>query len=77
MSNFNTAWAWPWWTFMVAINLVNLIICAIVYKKSLVPKDGKDASYRRRMRIMGVIFTLVAAYRVVFVSQYDRSSKLI
>lgn len=67
----STAWAWPWWTFMVIINIVNLVVCAVIYKRSLNPKDGKDSTYRKRMRIMGIIFTLVAAYRVVFVSQYD------
>ncbi|MHA2252224.1 MAG: hypothetical protein ACXAD7_17800 [Candidatus Kariarchaeaceae archaeon] len=71
MSISNTAWAWPWWTFMVIINFVNLVICAAIYKRSLIPKDGKDLTYRKRMRIMGVIFTLVAAYRAVFVSRYD------
>ena len=71
MSISTTAWAWPWWTFMVIINIVNLVICAVIYKRSLFPKDGKDTTYRKRMRIMGVIFTLVAAYRAVFVSQYD------
>ena len=71
MSVSGTAWAWPWWMFMVLINIVNLVICAIIYKKSLIPEDGEDSKYRKRMRIMGVIFTLVAAYRAVFVSQYD------
>ncbi len=70
MSNFFSNWAWPWWTVIVFINVVNLILCAVVYKRSLNPKDGSDAVYRRRMRIMGVIFTLVAAYRAVFVSRY-------
>ena len=32
--------------------------------------DGSDTAYRMRMRIMGVIFTLVGAYRAVFVSRY-------
>lgn len=71
MSISSTSWAWPWWTFMVIINVVNLVICVIIYKRSLIPKDGKDTQYRKWMRIMGVIFTLVAAYRVIFVSQYD------
>ena len=70
MSSSNTAWAWPWWTVMVIISIVNLVVCAVVFKRSLIPKDGKDSAYRKRMRIMGVIFTLVAAYRTVFVSQY-------
>jgi len=70
MSSANTDWAWPWWTVIVIINVVNLIICAIVYKRSLNQSGGDGARYRKRMRIMGVIFTLVAAYRAVFVSRY-------
>ena len=70
MSSSYTEWAWPWWTVIVLINVVNLIVCTVVYKRSLDPRDGSDAAYRRRMRIMGVIFTLVAAYRAFFVSRY-------
>ncbi len=70
MSSSNTAWAWPWWTVIVLINVTNLVVCAFVYRRSLVPKDGSDTVYRRRMRMMGVIFTLVAAYRAIFVSRY-------
>jgi hypothetical protein len=70
MSNSYTDWAWPWWTVIVMINAANLVACAVVYRRSLKPKDGSDAAYRKRMRIMGGIFTLVAAYRAVFVSRY-------
>jgi len=70
MSSSYTDWAWPWWAVIVTINAVNLVICAVVYRRSLNPKDGSDATYRKRMRMMGVIFTLVAAYRAVFVSRY-------
>ena len=56
---------------MVIISIVSLVVCAAVYKKTLSPKDGTNTSYRKRMRIMGVIFTVVAAYRTVFVSRYD------
>lgn len=70
MSNPFTVWAWPWWTAIVTINILNLIACGLVYRRSLNPKDGRDSEYRNRMRIMGVIFTLVAAYRAVFVSRY-------
>ena len=55
---------------IVIINVVNLAICAAVYRRSQIPKDGSDSQYRRRMRMMGVIFTLVAAYRAFFVSRY-------
>lgn len=70
MNGSYTAWAWPWWTVMVIINAVNLMVCAVFYKRSLVSKDGNDSKYRKRMRIMGLIFTLVGAYRAVFVSRY-------
>ena len=70
MSYSNTAWAWPWWTTIVIINVVNLVVCALVYRRSLIPKDSSDSAYRKRMRMMGVIFTLVAAYRAVFVTRY-------
>lgn len=70
MNGSSTAWAWPWWTVIVLINAANLAVCAVVYKRSLNPQDGHDAAYRKRMRIMGLVFTLVAAYRSVFVSRY-------
>lgn len=70
MSSANTDWAWPWWTVIVSINVINLIICVILYKRSLNHGGGDGARYRKRMRIMGLIFTLVAAYRAVFVSRY-------
>ena len=70
MSASNSEWAWPWWTVIVLINVVNLVVCVLVYRRSLDPRDGRDAVYRRRMRLMGVIFTLVAAYRAIYVSRY-------
>lgn len=70
MQSVYTAWAWPWWSVMVMINMMNLGICALIYKRSSNPDDDSDGSYGRRMRIMGVIFTLVGAYRSVFVSRY-------
>jgi len=70
MSNSVTNWAWPWWSVIVIINVINLAVCAVVYKRSLNPKYGSDTVYRRRMRIMGLIFALVSAYRSVFVSRY-------
>ena len=70
MNSANTDWAWPWWTVIVIINAINLIICVILYRRSLNHRGGADATYRKRMRIMGLIFALVAAYRAVFVSRY-------
>lgn len=70
MKVFFATWAWPWWTVIVFINILNLIICINVFGKSLQPQAGSKDPYRRRMRLMGVVFTLVAAYRSVFVSRY-------
>ena len=70
MSSSNTDWAWPWWTVIVIINVLNLIVCVIIYRRSLNQSGGGDTTYLKRMRIMGLIFTLVAAYRAVFVSRY-------
>ncbi|MGQ4876359.1 MAG: hypothetical protein ACP6IY_20035 [Promethearchaeia archaeon] len=64
------SWAWPWWTTMVIINIGNLIVAMIVYKKSLKFKDEKDPVYLKRMRIMGAIVVIVSLYRAIFVSQY-------
>jgi hypothetical protein len=65
-----TGWAWPWWTVMVLINALNLIVCARVFMRTRASAGDPDARYRGRMRVMGVIFTLVAAYRSVFVCMY-------
>ncbi len=70
MNSSYTDWAWPWWTVIVIINMVNLIICVLVFRKSLFPKNSSESLYRKRMRIMGLIFTLVGAYRAVYVSRY-------
>jgi hypothetical protein len=70
MSVPNTEWAWPWWTIMVVINFVNLAICILVFRKSMLPMDGSESLYRKRMRIMGLIFTVVGVYRAVIVSRY-------
>lgn len=70
MNSTDTDWAWPWWTVIVSINAINLILCFIVYKRSLNQQGDDEARYRKRMRIMGLIFTMVAAYRSVFVSRY-------
>lgn len=70
MNSAGMTWAWPWWTIMVLINVVNLLVAARVYQASLVPGNVSNDTYRKRMRIMGLIFTLVGAYRAVFVSRY-------
>ncbi len=63
-------WAWPWWGIMVAVNIIQLIVCFyfvfIARKRLAAPKDA----YAKWMMIFGMIFTVVAAYRAVFVSRY-------
>jgi hypothetical protein len=70
MQNAATAWAWPWWTVMVVINAVNLMLCIRVVLRTAGSADEPDWKYRKWMRVMGVTFTLVGAYRAVFVSRY-------
>src|SRR5262249_2927961 len=70
MQNDATAWAWPWWTVMVLINAVNLMLCVRVFLRTAGSGDEPDWKYRKWMRIMGVTFTIVGAYRSVFVSRY-------
>ena len=70
MNSSTTGWAWPWWSVIVAINVINLIVCVVVFQRSKMPKDGMNEKYRRRMRMMGLIFALVSAYRSVFPSRY-------
>ena len=70
MNNFFVTWAWPWWSVIVIINVINLLVGTLVYKRTLYPKDESEGIYRRRMRTLGMIFVLVAAYRSVFVSRY-------
>ncbi len=65
-----TAWAWPWWTAMVAINAVNVVLCVRLVLRTAGSADDPDWRYRKWMRIMGITFTLVGAYRAVFVSRY-------
>lgn len=31
-----TAWAWPWWTVMVLISAVNLMLCVRVFLRTAV-----------------------------------------
>jgi hypothetical protein len=70
MESSYTDWAWPWWTVMVAISATNLAMCALVIRRSSYSNDPATATYQKRMLIMGTIFTLVGAYRAVFVSRY-------
>ena len=62
-------WAWPWWSTMVAINILNVVACVHFFRLSANARDGQSV-YMKRMRMMGLIFTLVALYRSKFVSRY-------
>jgi hypothetical protein len=64
-----TAWLWPWWFIMVSINIIQVAVCIHLYRRSLLEPDAQD-SYVKWMRIMGLVFTLVACYRAIFVSRY-------
>ena len=69
----NTDWAWPWWSAMVVVNVFNLLVCLTIFQRSRVAAGGLGkivSPYHKQMLIMGLIFTLVAAYRSVFVSRY-------
>jgi len=69
----NTDWAWPWWSAMVVVNIINLFVCLTIFQRSRRAAGGISniiSPYHKQMLIMGLIFTLVAAYRSVFVSRY-------
>lgn len=63
-------WAWPWWSVLVAIAILNVIICFIVFKNSKNNTDANNTSYLKLMRTLGLVYVLVGAYRTVFVSGY-------
>lgn len=60
---------WLWWYCMVAINIAQVTACIYFFRKSAQAPDGQTV-YVRWMRIMGIVFTLVAFYRSIFVSRY-------
>lgn len=71
------AWASTWWSIMVIINIISLIIGIIIFIKSKNKdiEEPKTAVYRSLMRNAGLIFVSVALYRSIFVSSYpDRIS---
>jgi len=63
-------WAWPWWWSLVIINIINFTLCIIIFVRSVKSGDTENRTYLRTMRILGLIFCLVSAYRSVFVSRY-------
>jgi hypothetical protein len=64
------SWAWNWWSALVAINVVNLVACGVLFARSRNSSGIEHARYRKLMRNFGAIFILVAMYRSVFVSNY-------
>ena len=69
----DTAWAWPWWSAMVAMNILNVIVCLTIFRRTTRSAGGFSNitdQYQKHMLIMGLIFTMVGAYRAVFVSRY-------
>ena len=69
----DTAWAWPWWSSMVAVNILNVIVCLTIFRRTTRSAGGFSNitdQYQKHMLIMGLIFTMVGAYRAVFVSRY-------
>jgi len=62
-------WATPWWRTLV-INIINVIICLVIFVKSAKAQDLLNKRYLRIMRILGLAYCLVALYRSVFVSRY-------
>jgi hypothetical protein len=66
------AWAWYWWGALVAINVINVIICIFLFIRSRNDKNPADAGYLRLMRWMGLVFVAVAFYRAIFISSYLR-----
>jgi hypothetical protein len=70
MGSSQIAWAWPWWSTIVIINIINIIICGILYSKSINQNHVDKSNYLKAMRVMGLVFVIVALYRAVFVSKY-------
>jgi len=70
MGSSQIAWAWPWWSTIVIINIINIIICGILYSKSINQNYVDKSNYLKAMRVMGLVFVIVALYRAVFVSKY-------
>jgi hypothetical protein len=64
------SWAWSWWSIIVAVNVFNLIVGVVLFVKSRRKYRADKSSYKRNMRVAGIIFIVVALYRSIFVSNY-------
>ena len=56
---------------MVLISAVNLLLCVRIWVRTASSVDDPDGKYRRWMRVLGVAFAIVGAYRSVFVCRYS------
>jgi hypothetical protein len=67
-----TEWTWatPWWWALVIINIINVIICVVIFVKSSKSKEILNKKYLKIMRIMGLLYCLIALYRSIFVTRY-------
>jgi len=70
MGSLQLDWAWPWWSTIVIINIINIIFCFKIYSKSIKERNVDNSVYLKAMRVMGLVFVMVALYRAVFVSKY-------
>ena len=54
------AWAWPWWSAMVALNIINLIVCLTIFRRITRSAGGFSNitdQYQKNMLVLGLIFT--------------------
>ncbi|WP_066015803.1 hypothetical protein [Endozoicomonas atrinae] len=59
-------WAWTWWSTLVLINSINVVLAVLFFRR----RNTENDSYLRWMKLMGMVFVSVALYRSVFVSSY-------
>ncbi len=59
-------WAWSWWSTLVLINSINVVLAVLFFRR----RNTENDSYLRWMKLMGMVFVSVALYRSIFVSSY-------
>jgi hypothetical protein len=70
MSTDTWSWAGPWWGTLVALNVLSLFVCVFLFARPIGDVDPGDLRYVKTMRILGLVFVVVALYRSIFVSSY-------